>query len=293
MPKILAVISARGGVGKTFVAKAIAECSSQFCGRRTLVVDLDETEAISQALVEMNHHSGEPRPPLHPAADGSWKGRGSTDDLFRGQLVAYEAELPACGHNLLVCPASRVGLQQLERALSLEDMPVNALRVNLLSLANAYDTIILDTGRLDSWVTWSALRAATHALVPFSHWEAKNEYFERQLATIGAENAVRRGRMSSLELIGFAPTRVASELELKRYEQAMENLKPEIRRRILAPGVPGGAGIERPGQLLDWRQSLFAPVAGAPPGFREGLLSFGKHIDGALHAGGHGVGAHG
>lgn len=122
---ILALISRKGGVGKTTTAVNLSAALARR-GRRVLVVDLDNQAAASLSL-------GVDRPSLPPSA---------ADVLLRG-MPAQQAVRPTAIAGLDLITAS-IDLVHADAELARLRSPETRLRTALAPLAGAYDFIVLD-----------------------------------------------------------------------------------------------------------------------------------------------------
>lgn len=171
--KILCVSQNKGGVGKTSLCKILAVGFARM-GQRVLAIDLDAQCNLSKRFLEMVRDPELPDgswPPVHPDYDPDedfdWIGTSSSADIFTaGQVVPY----PSGIENLEILPGNGEALRAIEQ-VTIEDAVARvhgALRAFLRKeeVAAAYDLIIIDTPPSKGPLVHSAIRAATHVVVP-------------------------------------------------------------------------------------------------------------------------------
>jgi len=143
--RVLALFSAKGGVGKTALAVNLAHASATISGRQTLLVDLDPQGAATWLLKVEPRGGAKARKRL---------GGGELDDLI--QATAYP--------NLDVLPADR-SLRRLEADLAGQDSE-KWLKKALKPLEERYDRVILDCPPGLTELADQMFRAADLILVP-------------------------------------------------------------------------------------------------------------------------------
>lgn len=192
---VVAVLSLKGGVGKTTVTLGLAS-AARGEGRRILVVDLDP---------QANATAG-----LNLPAGAAYS---TSDVLYDGRAgVALDAiTATGWGPNVDVIPAERA----LEhRAVPSGADPVRRLQRALRGVAGRYDLILLDCPPSLGELTRNALFAANQAVVV-----TEPSYFAVQ----GAEQAVeavqvaRREGNPRLAVVAIVPNRTRATLSEHRY----------------------------------------------------------------------------
>lgn len=143
--RILALFSAKGGVGKTALAVNLAHAAAARSGRRTLLVDLDPQGAASWLLQVEPRDGAKARKRL---------GAGDLEDLIH----------PTAWPNLDVLPADR-SLRRLEADLAGQDSE-KWLKKALKPLEGRYDRVILDCPPGLTELADQMFRAADLILVP-------------------------------------------------------------------------------------------------------------------------------
>jgi len=179
-PKVLVVAQQKGGVGKTTISKMLGVYGSRedLLNKRVLLIDLDYQASLSKLLLTMEYSNEMgTQPPIHPdysaKTDLEWNGRSSSADIFfDGYVVPYPIQFPYPVANLQLLPAHKARLQQVEEQdrTRLRDQVHNRLHefLTLPDVCSGYDLIIIDTGPKESPLVRTALRAATHMIVPLT-----------------------------------------------------------------------------------------------------------------------------
>ena len=101
-------------------------------------------------------------------------------------------------------------------------------------VANTYDLIILDTGPSRNPIFRSAVRAATHAIIPFEPEEKSLQGINAMLQVIQSEN-FSRDESNQLNLIGLCPNKVRSNTNIHR--STLEMLHHELGNIMFPPEV--------------------------------------------------------
>lgn len=143
---VIAVYSAKGGVGKTTIATNLAWCSAQDPARRTLLWDLDPSDGAGFMF----------------ALDTPRKRQARS--LFGGDIPAHT----------LICPTNYAGLDLLPADISLRELDAMLLRMgqrNRLAtlctqIGRSYDRLILDCPPMLNELSAQVMRAATLVIVP-------------------------------------------------------------------------------------------------------------------------------
>ncbi len=248
---VLGIFNQKGGVGKTTVAAIVAEYAAVVHKMSVLLVDLDMQCNSSDYWVGMEDAPNEPGgqlPPLHPEYedDSGIEARSTIADIYWGKGVmpyetficednGYEGLVDVMlGHPRLleeICTeydnaSGRIGSEIVTRVAEFLHLP---------EMADAYDLIVLDTGPTRNPVFRSALRAATHALVPFELEEKSKQGINAMLHVIQNENYARPGQGNELKLIGLMPNKVRSQTKL--HGESLRELHEKLPGIILPKGV--------------------------------------------------------
>jgi chromosome partitioning protein len=176
-PKILVVAQQKGGVGKTTLSRmlGIFGAREDLLSKRVLMLDLDYQASLSKLALTMEYsRAAGTIPPIHPAykpGEDDWDGRSSSADIFfDGVVFPYPVQHPYKVPRLEILPAHKARLQMVEEQdrTQLREKVHNRLHefFALPEVAENYDLVIIDTGPKESPLVRTALRAATHMIVP-------------------------------------------------------------------------------------------------------------------------------
>lgn len=229
--KVLAVLNQKGGVGKTTIAAVIAEFAAIHGGKNVLVVDLDMQCNSSDYWIGMESDptaTGGQVPPRHPDFDGDpdLSERSSIADIFYGKAVlphkTYICEENGFDHSVDVMVGHPALLEAINTEYDNASGKIATQIINRLGeflhmedVAETYDLIILDTGPSRNPVFRAAVRAATHAIIPFEPEEKSLQGINAMLQAIQSENFSRPSG-HALELIGLCPNKVRPNTNLHR-----------------------------------------------------------------------------
>ena len=211
--KIIAIANNKGGVGKTKLCSIIIEYLAIYKKKRVLAIDLDPQCNLSKRYIPMVVDPSAPEgfmPPLHPDIDlndpdfSAWsEQRSSIADIFFGlQIVPYNTQIA----NLEITPGHASRLLEVEaiRRNEITDKVYNHLANFLDSddLKQMYDAIVIDTGPSKGPLTVSAIRAATHMIIPsiMEELPIQGIYGMMQL---WKQESLKRGKDRPLELVGI------------------------------------------------------------------------------------------
>lgn len=232
LSKVLAVINQKGGVGKSTVASILAEGAAIMRDLRVLIVDLDMQCNQSDHWVGMENApsaTGGQLPPVHPdfeEGDEEYLNPRSTiADIFYGKSVlpystfineenGYKCDVDIMlGHPAL--------LEQIINEYDSASGRIASEIVNRLAeflhsedVSNAYDLIILDTGPSRNPIFRSAVRAATHVVIPFEPEDNSLQGINAMMQVVSSENMARPSDMAPLEIVGLCPNKVRSQTKL-------------------------------------------------------------------------------
>ena len=215
MAKIIVNATHKGGEGKTTNSIMLAEYSALILGLKTLIIDMDPQANLSGRYIKMEYdpaYKGGKVPCYHPdyepEKDKDWDGRSSIANIFYGEeVIPYPTAIP----NLELLPSYSIKLQeaeavtkndvvdkvhlQLKRFLELQDVQTN------------YDIIIIDTPPSKGPLTISAIKAATHLVIP-----AQMEQFSIEgifgMLQLWKQETYSRTKENPLVLVGILPNQV-------------------------------------------------------------------------------------
>lgn len=194
---VIAVYSAKGGVGKTTIAANLAWCSAQAAARRTLLWDLDPADGAGFMFA------------LEP------RRKRQARSLFAGDVTAHA----------LIQPSSYAGLDLLPSDSSLRELDSMLLRMGQRhriatlgkQLSRSYDRLILDCPPMLNELSAQVLRAATLVIVPLPPSPLSSRAFDfvveeirrhtkRPPPTLPVLSMIDRRRSLHLEALAANPT---------------------------------------------------------------------------------------
>jgi chromosome partitioning protein len=238
--KVLAVVNQKGGVGKTTVVSVLGEFGGLHWqvaegkkkrDARILIVDLDMQCNTSDYFVGMEaapQVRGGQLPPKHPDFDGSdeYKERSTIADIFDGLLVLpHVVQLKSKIKNVEidVIVGHPKELEEINEKFDRASGEIDRKVVNRLgqllhseSVADYYDLVILDTGPSRNPTFRAALRAATHAVVPFEPEEKSLQGVNSMAQAIASENFNRKKSEVKLKVVGLLPNKVRIGVQLHK-----------------------------------------------------------------------------
>lgn len=214
--QVITIAQNKGGAGKTTTAKLVATGLAKR-GYRTLAIDLDSQCNLSSRFVQMDISMSDMKgkiPPLHPEEvelreeSPDWSGRSSSADIFLAREI-YPYPTPV--ENLELIPGNgdelpQVGLVTANEVVKKIHEQLK-LFVNSEGLREAYDIVIIDTDPSKSPLPVSAIRAATHLIIPTDVDPMGLEGLHGMLSMWMAENR-RRPAGEAVELIGILPNKI-------------------------------------------------------------------------------------
>ncbi|MBQ9859128.1 MAG: ParA family protein [Clostridia bacterium] len=214
MAKIMAVVTQKGGVGKTTSAVNLASALGEL-GKKCLLVDIDpQGNATSGVGVDKRQV------------------KASTYDLLTGQAPAEQTVLQTAFANLWVIPAS-VSLAGAEIEMVELARRESRLKAALAPLRERFDFILIDCPPALGLLTLNALVAADTFLIP-----AQPEYYalEGLSQLIATVRQVKRLYNPSLELEGVLFTMYDGRTNLT--QQVVAEVKKFFPRRVYGTVIP-------------------------------------------------------
>ena len=214
MAKIIAVVTQKGGVGKTTSAVNLAACMGEM-GKKCLLVDIDpQGNATSGVGVDKRQVAK------------------STYDMLMGEGDGRDAILATPFENLWILPAS-VSLAGAE--IEMVDIPhrEKRLKVALAPCRDAFDYIFVDCPPALGLLTLNALVAADTFLIP-----AQPEYYalEGLSQLIATVRQVKRLYNPTLELEGVLFTMYDGRTNLT--QQVVAEVKKFFPRKVYGTVIP-------------------------------------------------------
>lgn len=213
--KIIVPTNNKGGVGKTKVSMILAEYFSYVCHKKTLVIDFDPQCNLSRRYLKMEVDPNAPQgycPPIHPDFDPnnpdedlSWNGRSSIADIFFGRaVIPYPTFIP----NFDIAPANADQLLLAEAVRKTEVAEkVHKQLYRFLSgkdVQEEYEVVIVDTAPSKGPLTISAIKAATHIIIP-SVMEAQPIQGIFGMMQLWMQEALIRDSNNPIKLVGILP----------------------------------------------------------------------------------------
>jgi chromosome partitioning protein len=202
----ICVAQQKGGVGKTTLARLLCEHFAR-AGRPTLAIDLDQQCNLSSRFLPMEQLAelGDGFvPPIHPELVNQPDGgdaRSSVADLYFGrEAVPYETALP----HLDILPGYGEKLRRVELVddSRVKERVHDRLALALEPAASQYDICIIDTSPSKGPLAISALRAATHVLLPAI---MEPQVVEGLLSMLYVCRRQNRARREPLQILGIVP----------------------------------------------------------------------------------------
>jgi len=210
--KIIVPTNNKGGVGKTKVSVILAEYFSKVKGKKVLAIDFDPQCNFSNRFLMMEIDPNFPSgmiPPIHPDYDpneeSSWDGRSAISGIFFGkEVVPY----PTYIETLDIAPAYADELYLAEAQTRKEIIEKVHYQLHTFlsdpEVRRSYEIIIVDTAPSKGPLTVSAIKAASHILIP-SVMEAQPVQGVFGMLQLWMEESQNRDAERPLELVGILP----------------------------------------------------------------------------------------
>ncbi|QBS13523.1 ParA family protein [Legionella geestiana] len=215
--KVLVVANNKGGVGKSLISQLISTYIAFKKNKKVLVLDFDPQGNMSYRFLrdtrirDMSSY----KPPLHPDYDSNdpeddgWDGRSSALDMWTERpVVPYPTDLD----NLDILP-SDAGLikdiESFEYSDSLESIvrrPYDFFAMDDF-IECGYDLVIIDTPPAKGPLTQSAIRAATHVLIPLELSNKSLQGLAGMVDLVNRQNVYRPAN-SQAKIIGLLKNKV-------------------------------------------------------------------------------------
>ncbi|RKQ93874.1 chromosome partitioning protein [Solirubrobacter pauli] len=229
MADTIAVLSLKGGTGKTTTVRTLADVLRQV-GLDVLTVDLDPQGNLSD-------YFDVPRDATPTVAD----------------VLSGDAKASAAVHEGVI--PSSLNLAEVERALSGKMGRELVLKKALKDVRKAYDVILVDCPPALGLLTINGLVAADHALI-----SSEAQYFALQGTTGAIEliEQVREYYNDDLELLGvllnIADMRTTHSRDA--YAQLQENYGEKVFDAVIRSSIAYAESAEKALSILDYRPDL-------------------------------------
>lgn len=217
LPKVLVVANNKGGVGKSLISQLISTYIAFKKNKKVLVLDFDPQGNMSYRFLrdtrirDMSNY----KPPLHPEydpndpEDEAWNGRSSALDMWtENPVVPYPTDL----ENLDILPSDASLIKDIESfefSESLEEViqrPFDFFAMDEF-IDCGYDLILVDTPPAKGPITQSAIRAATHILIPLELSNKSLQGLAGMVDLVNRQN-IHRPENSQGKIIGLLKNKV-------------------------------------------------------------------------------------
>lgn len=290
---IIATVNNKGGVGKTTIARILAEYFSKIKKFKVLAIDMDPQANFSNRFIEMRtdpYDEDGKIPPEHPEydpndpEDSDWDGISSISGIFFGEgVVPYPTRIA----NLDLLPAYSSKML-LAEAVTREDVVEKvydqlAKFLELDELKSLYDIIIIDTAPSKGPLTRAVMRAASHIVIPSILEPSPTEGIDGLLHLWKSES-LRRDEAKTLNLIGILANQVKIHTSMhKSYFTELQTRMPGlvlnsyIASRIIYSEVDSTGAV--PPSIFDYPESNIA---------RKEVMAVCEEIESRMEAAVHG-----
>lgn len=279
---ILVVGNNKGGVGKTFISKSLAEYAALVLNKRVLLLDLDPQTNLSRRYLDMDlleDGSNDYAPPKHPDwapenKNEPWDGLSDTADIW---LEGFAIPYPTQYKYLEIIPGHAGKLQNIEfvRKQDIHEEVVRWLRkfLYLDELRKNYELVIIDTRPSKGPLVQAAMYAATHLLIP-SEMEAPSVEGLHGMLSVRTQTNLHRAKNDPLKLIGILPNKVKAATRLHQEYLAMLTEDPQIGLSMLPVHINDWVGYKE--SMLFGANSIFEKSASEK--LRTQLEQMGKEV---------------
>lgn len=214
--RVIVVCQNKGGDGKTTVSRLLGEWAGRH-GLRTLMIDMDPQCNLSQRFLTMDYNASDPdggvMPPVHPEYNPGedWDGRCSIADVYNGRIARYGlSPYPTEVPNVDILPGhgSEMRKAELQRAEDVKAKIIERLRefIDDPLFASLYDLVVIDTPPSKGPLVQSAIRAATHMLIPSQMEQGSVEGLQGMFSLWKRENRDRRADRQ-IVMLGILPSK--------------------------------------------------------------------------------------
>lgn len=281
---ILVVGNNKGGVGKTFVSKSIAEYAAIKRGLRVLLIDLDPQANLSRRYIDMDlieDGSNDYAPPLHPEwsanePDEEWDGYSDAADIW---LKGFAVPYPTAYENLEIIPSHAKKLQNIElvKKQDLHEEVVQWLRkfLYLDEMQKGYDLVVIDTRPSKGPLVQAAMHAATHLLIP-SEMEAPSVEGLHGMLSVRTAANLNRPKSDQLKLVGILPNKIKTGAKIHEEYLAMLSNDQQIGPNVLPVRINDWVGYKE--SMLFGAESIFMHPDSSKAKLKDQLCEVGEEV---------------
>jgi chromosome partitioning protein len=282
--RVLAVGNNKGGIGKTFISKSLAEYAAMVRKMRVLLIDLDPQTNLSRRFLDMDvldDGSNDYAPPRHPdfndtdsADDDDWDGFSDAADIW---LKGFAIPYPTRYENLEIIPSHSHKLQNIE-LVKRQDVHEEVVRwlkkfLFLDEVKSDYDLVIIDTRPSKGPLVQAAMHASTHLLIP-SEMEAPSVEGLHGMLSVRTMTNLQRAKADQLQLVGILANKVKAGVKIHEEFLNMLGNDPQIGGSVLPLAINDWVGYKE--SMLFGAESIFE----RPPSdkLRKQLMAVGELI---------------
>jgi chromosome partitioning protein len=219
----------------------LAEYFSKVKGKKVLAVDFDPQCNLSNRFLKMDIDPNAPQgmiPPIHPdynpsdPEDSEWDGRSSISGIFFDKpVVPYQTYIPTL--DITPAYAAELCLAEMQTRKEIVERVHYRLNqfLNATDVKAAYDIVVVDTAPSKGPLTISAIKAATHIIIP-SAMEVQPVQGIYGMLQLWMEESYQREPERPLCLVGILPNMVR---QIKLHTDIYEELKadPAISKYVM------------------------------------------------------------
>lgn len=233
--KVVTVANNKGGVAKSTICREIAEGLALMFGYKVLLIDSDPQCNLSECFLNMRQIPGSQKegkiPPQHPdyePGDPDWRFEYTSlaDVLFEQAADWYPTDVETL--KILPAESGRLEHDEMKRIADLVgEAQVSRQLRDWLAVAvdgdDTFDIVIIDTPPTKGPLTHSAIKAATHVLIPAEMERFAVTGLQGMFNMISHENS-GRDQDDKLQIIGILPTKVMKQsVDHNKYLNALQD----------------------------------------------------------------------
>lgn len=213
-PNVLVVANNKGGVGKSLISQLISTYLAFKKNLKVLVLDFDPQGNMSYRFLkdtrirDMSNY----KPPIHPdydPEDDDWNGKSSALDMWtENPVVPYPTDLDSL--DILPSDAALIrDIENFEYSKSLDEIvqrPFDFFNMPEF-IECGYDLVLIDTPPAKGPLTQSAIRAATHVLIPLELSNKSLQGLAGMVDLVNRQNVYRPANKQA-KIIGLLKNKV-------------------------------------------------------------------------------------